>query len=165
MQVLPACHSVASPLSTCLLIPSENSTCFVELCFLFQVVLPLHQYVVFCSCVLLPLPRPPVVIQVYADLPDVDVKLTVVLWWTLGISCYGRNKTGSNPWCIVSSILYKRYMENGKNTEQGDEYEKGSETASMKEGLSRLRLFRLVRDYKRENIIEVSYHRRGIIKE
>lgn len=28
------------------------------------------------------------------------------------------------------------------------------------EGLSRLRLFSLVRDYKRENRIEVSYHRR-----
>lgn len=34
-----------------------------------------------------------------------------------------------------------------------------------KEGLSRLRLFSLVRDYKRENTTEVSYYRQGIIKE
>lgn len=73
---------------------------------------------------------PQLFIEVYAFLPGVDVKLTVVLHQILGNNCEERNQTGSNLWCVclLNTVQELRSMAKIQDKVMN---EKSSETISM----------------------------------
>ena len=67
--------------------------------------------------------------------------------------------------CLSSEYCTKDICRMAKIQDKVMNMKKVVKQLPCEEGLSRLRLFSLVRDYKRENTIEVSHHRQGIRKE
>lgn len=97
---------------------SQSLTSFSTLCCFFTDML----YLFMCP--------PQLFIEVYAFLPGVDVKLTVVLHQILGNNCEERNQTGSNLWCVclLNTVQELRSMAKIQDKVMN---EKSSETISM----------------------------------